>query len=302
MIINVHGGHSSYPNGAYGAVGTYLNESVEDRKVKDRVISLLRAQGHTVYDCTSDGATANAVLKNIVAKCNAHAVNLDVSIHFNSAGETAHGTEVWIKNGSKSRPYAEQIVNSIASLGFTNRGVKTRDDLYVLNKTKAPALLIECCFVNNAGDASLYNPDTMAEAIVRGITGGATVTPAPAPTPQPTPVPQKEQIGVDGYWGSSTTVFAQKKFGCSYVDGIVSRQPLANKKYCSACTTGWEFTNNYRGGSSLIKAIQRWVGVSADGLIGKGTITALQRKLGVSADGYMGRNTVMAFQRYLNNL
>lgn len=134
----------------------------------------------------------------------------------------------------------------------------------------------------------------------------SSVAPAPAPTPVPTPAPApqpaKEQIAVDGSWGKATTILAQKVFGCSCKDGVVSRQPAVNKKYCVACsTTSWEFTNNYSGGSSLVKAIQRYLGLGQDGYMGKGTITALQRMLGVTADGYMGHNTVKAFQRWLNN-
>ena len=71
MIINVHAGHADYGKGACGAVGTYLNESVENRKVKNIVIEMLRAQGHTVYDCTvDDGKNQADVLSKIVAKCN----------------------------------------------------------------------------------------------------------------------------------------------------------------------------------------------------------------------------------------
>jgi murein L,D-transpeptidase YcbB/YkuD len=93
---------------------------------------------------------------------------------------------------------------------------------------------------------------------------------------------------------------AQKKFQTG-VDGIISRQPTVNKKYCPACsTTSWEFTKNYRGGSTLIKAIQRHLGIVSDGYMGKESIKALQRMLGVTADGYMGQNTVKAFQRWLN--
>ena len=84
MIINVHGGHSLKCRGASG----YLDEVNEDRKVKNRVIELLRANGYTVYDCTDDnGATQNANLKAIVSKCNDHKVDLDVSIHLNAGAE-----------------------------------------------------------------------------------------------------------------------------------------------------------------------------------------------------------------------
>jgi hypothetical protein len=134
----------------------------------------------------------------------------------------------------------------------------------------------------------------------------SSVAPAPVPTPVPTPAPApqpaKEQIAVDGSWGKATTILAQKVFGCSCVDGIVSRQPLVNKKYLEGAYEGsWQFTDNYNGGSSLIKAIQNWLGIKADGYMGKGSVMALQSRLGVRADGYMGKNTVKAFQKWLNN-
>ena len=53
---NIHAGHCPQGQGASGAVGI-LQESVEDRKVKNRVISALKGAGHTVYDCTCDEKT-----------------------------------------------------------------------------------------------------------------------------------------------------------------------------------------------------------------------------------------------------
>lgn len=119
-------------------------------------------------------------------------------------------------------------------------------------------------------------------------------------TPKPTPKPSNK-ISVDGEWGKATTRAAQRVF-CTTIDGIVSRQIAKYKKYMPAClSSSWEFkASGYHGGSELIKAIQKWLGVSADGLCGQGTIKALQRKLGCTADGIMGKNTVSAFQKYLN--
>ena len=49
------------------AVGL-INESTENRRVKDEVISKLRQLGHTVYDCTVDNGTGQTdVLKKIIA-------------------------------------------------------------------------------------------------------------------------------------------------------------------------------------------------------------------------------------------
>lgn len=178
MKINVHAGHNPDGKIACGAVGL-IKESTEARKVKDLVVKYLKQLGHTVYDCTiSNGTSQNDVLKKIVTKCNVHKVDLDVSIHFNSGAKDKKGnkkttgTEVYIYSlSNKAKTYAQRTVNVIASLGFKNRGVKRSLTLYFLRKTKSPAMLIECCFVDDKDDTNLYNADKMARAIVKGITG-----------------------------------------------------------------------------------------------------------------------------------
>ena len=178
MRINVHAGHNPAGKVACGAVGL-INESTENRRVKDEVIAQLQALGHTVYDCTENNGTGQTdVLKKIVTKCNQHAVDLDVSIHFNSGagnpggnGKTT-GVEAYVYSASSAaKPYAEKICQAIANLGFRNRGVKTSSTLYVLKHTVSPAVLIECCFVDDKDDVELYDYQKMAAAIVRGITG-----------------------------------------------------------------------------------------------------------------------------------
>lgn len=178
MIINVHAGHNPDGKIACGAIG-FIKESTEARKVKDEVISQLRQLGHTVYDCTVDNGTSQSdVLKKIVEKCNAHTVDLDVSIHFNSGardnagnGNTT-GTEVYVySTSSKALWAASGVCSAISALGFKNRGVKVNSCLYVLKHTSSPAMLIECCFVDDKDDVQLYNAQKMAAEIVYGITG-----------------------------------------------------------------------------------------------------------------------------------
>ena len=118
------------------------------------------------------------MLKKIIAKCNAHTVDLDVSIHFNSGSgdrdgnEKTTGVESYIYSStSKAKVFAEKICQAISNLGFKNRGVKISQKLYVLKNSKAPALLVECCFVDDKDDAQLYSYEEMADAIVYGITG-----------------------------------------------------------------------------------------------------------------------------------
>lgn len=172
---NVHAGHCPQGQGASGAVGI-LQESVEDRAVKNEVIRLLRAEGHTVYDCTCDeNTTKQGCLNKIVAKCNQHSVDLDISLHLNSGrndyggdGSTG-GVEVW-NYDTGTQEISDRICEAIATgLGIRNRGTKYDKDLFVLANTKSKALLVECCFVDDKDDAKAWDAKRCAEAIVEGI-------------------------------------------------------------------------------------------------------------------------------------
>lgn len=188
---NVHAGHCPQGQGAHGAVGI-LKESVEDRIVKDEVIRLLKDQGHTVYDCTcNENTTKTGCLSKIVKKCNAHKVDLDISIHLNSGrndykgdGSTG-GVEVW-NYSRKTEEVSGRICSEITkALGIQNRGTKYDPSLYVLKHTESPALLIECCFVDDKDDADKWEPKACAKAIVEGVLNkslGNTTTSKPIET------------------------------------------------------------------------------------------------------------------------
>lgn len=182
---NVHGGHSLKCRG----VSDLLDEVNEDRAVKNKLIELLRANGYTVYDCTDDySTTQKANLRNIVSKCNAHDVDLDISIHLNSGRNDSNGdgktggVEVF---GYDDRIYgvaykiAENISNTLG-IGFHGSPVKYRKDLCVLRETKAKAILIECCFVDDKDDANHWNDTKCAMAIASALgckTNTSTVKP-----------------------------------------------------------------------------------------------------------------------------
>lgn len=107
-------------------------------------------------------------------------------------------------------------------------------------------------------------------------------------------------ISVDGVWGPELTRRLQEIFGTG-VDGKISNQPISNKKYCTGITAA-EWSNHLSGGSALIKAIQKWSGVTADGYIGPQTIRAMQRKLGTQVDGVISNPSAMvrALQEWCN--
>lgn len=308
---NVHGGHNSIVPGAV----SILNEVTEDRKVKNKLISLLKSAGHTVYDCTDDsGRTSGANLANIVAKCNKHSVDLDISIHLNAGrGDTkgdgsTGGVEVFCYD-SKTKDVAQNICNAIASaFGYHNRGVKYSTGLYVLRKTKSKAILIECCFVDDKDDTKVWNADKCAEAIYKGLTGktassSGSSSQTATPKPPAASTPSSNKLDVDGKWGVKTTKRLQQIFGTT-ADGLVSNQFLCYKnENPGLMDASWEWYTNPSGYSPLIKAIQKKVGATADGHIGPKTIKKMQNWLGTTADGVVSNPSPMvkALQRWCNN-
>lgn len=180
---NVHGGHNPANKIACGAADI-LDESLEDRLVCKAVIKYLKAAGHTTYNCTVDNGTSQRdVLQKICAKCNAHDVTLDVSIHFNS-GRNKHksngkpgGFEIWATNytGIKKEASARIIAN-LKKLGMNTHGdpYKTTSNLYYLNHTNAKAILVEVEFVDDKDSANIYKKigyDKIGKAIAEGIIG-----------------------------------------------------------------------------------------------------------------------------------
>lgn len=177
MKIGIDMGHTLSGEGT-GSQGCGYKEQNLTRELGKIVIEMLKKEGHTIYDCTVDKSSNNAQqLIDRVNKANKQPLDLFVSIHFNACvndvkgdGRTT-GTEVLLHSmSSKAKPYAERIVKKIANVGLKNRGVKTHN-AYVLKHTKAPALLIETCFIDDRDDMNVYlkSPKKVAKAIVEGI-------------------------------------------------------------------------------------------------------------------------------------
>lgn len=154
----------------YGAVGVKA-ESNLTREVGTRVISKLKALGHTVINCYKDSCSSvGDSLSYRTNTANNNNVDIFISIHFNCFNSSAHGTEVFTYGG-KEIPQARNILNNIVALGYTNRGLKDGSNLYVLKHTKMKAMLIECCFCDSSSDMTKYNAENMANAIVKGLVG-----------------------------------------------------------------------------------------------------------------------------------
>jgi|GEM_PF-754729 len=173
---NNSAGHNPDGKIGSGAIGL-IKESTEARKVVEEMCKLLRENGHTANDLTvNNGTSATDVLNKLIEKHNGISADMNISVHFNSGANDKNGNgkttgvEVLVYNLSADNTVAKRVCDSIAkSTGLTNRGLKERPNLAFLRGTKGKAMLIECCFVDDADDVKLYNYKTMAKAIVEGI-------------------------------------------------------------------------------------------------------------------------------------
>lgn len=118
------------------------------------------------------------------------------------------------------------------------------------------------------------------------------------------PALASDKLVVDGYWGAATVRKLQSALE-TYVDGVVSAQPLENKKYLASCVASgaWQFTARYGGGSAMVAKLQSKIGCTPDGWFGTNSVKALQRYLGTTVDGTLseGSECVKAMQRRLND-
>jgi N-acetylmuramoyl-L-alanine amidase len=153
MKVVISSGHGALVRGA----SDVLDEVDESRKVVDQVAHNLKANGIDVTTFHDDTSTSqNQNLETIVDFHNSHQRDLDCSVHFNAYQHTTKpmGTEVLYVTQDA---LAEEVCDGIVEAGnFTDRGPKYRSDLYFLNNTEEPSILIETCFVDSEADAELY--------------------------------------------------------------------------------------------------------------------------------------------------
>jgi hypothetical protein len=134
-----------------------MDEVEEARAVVPEVAKHLRAHGHEVVEFNDDTSRSqDENLKTIVDFHNSQSRDLDISVHFNAYVPTtgARGCEVLYVTQEE---VAAKVSAAIAEAGgLINRGAHYRSDLYFLNGTSAPSILIEVCFVDAQADVDAY--------------------------------------------------------------------------------------------------------------------------------------------------
>ena len=114
----------------------------------------------------------NDTLSEEIRECNAYNPDLAIDIHNNAGG--GDGAEAFYHyKGGTSQTLAANILKEIVEIGQNSRGTKIKlndlgtDYFGFIRETKAPAVIVECAFVDNATDMKII--DTEAERKVMGV-------------------------------------------------------------------------------------------------------------------------------------
>lgn len=168
LLVAGHGGSDP------GAPGCGYREADLARQLVSLIIPKLEQYADvTVYDFKRK---LLADLNNGL-KYNFRQFDYVLEIHFNAAGSAANGTEILIHSNVTEHTVNRLVLQNMVSVGFSNRGVKRRSDLGVMNtcyKQGVNYSLLETCFITSSKDINLYESkkNEIATAIVNGIAEG----------------------------------------------------------------------------------------------------------------------------------
>ncbi|HOQ84474.1 MAG TPA: N-acetylmuramoyl-L-alanine amidase [Phycisphaerae bacterium] len=173
--VMIDPGHGGKDPGAWKGTRSRLPEKAIVLDIGNNVGRILQSRGAKVY-----ATRTTDVYPSLDARAKAadrYKVDLFVSIHADSAPKNpaASGVEVHIQKNTrgKSLEAARCILAAVKKAGIEVRGWQSTN-LHVLREHSRPAVLIECGFLTNHGDATKLNDSAyrarLAAAIADGIT------------------------------------------------------------------------------------------------------------------------------------
>lgn len=165
--IAVDAGHGGRDPGAVSTSGLKEADLVET--IAYRTAELLKEMEAEVV------LVPRGSLATRVDAINRNRVDIAVSIHLNGAeNPEACGTEVlYFKNSRNGRRLASLILKELVYLlKRRERGIKGRDDLAILKRTRMPAVIVEPLFLTNPEEEALIKLEETQQRIAIGITRG----------------------------------------------------------------------------------------------------------------------------------
>jgi len=153
-----------------GAVANGFNE--KDLNLSIALACRAELERHNVQVLMSRTKDENDTLREEIKECNAYKPDLAVDIHNNAGG--GDGLEVYhYTKGGTSLVLARAIEKEVVAIGQNSRGIKPNvirgivEYFGFIRETLAPAVLVECAFVDNNKDLEII--DTEAERKAMGI-------------------------------------------------------------------------------------------------------------------------------------
>ena len=218
-----HGGKDS------GAVGNGFEEADLNLAIATACCAELERHGVSVkMSRTKDEADP---LADEIKECNAFKPDLALDIHNNAGG--GDGAECFYHyKGGTSKTLANNVLTEIVKIGQNSRGAKIKknaqgkDYFGFIRETAAPAIIVECAFVDNKNDIKIIDTaaeqTTMGIAIAKGILttlGIAYKVATAAPAPAETSKLYKVQVGA--YKNKANATAMQKKLKAAGFDAII---------------------------------------------------------------------------------
>ena len=174
LLIAGHGGKDP------GACSSYGTEATETRRVVNQLKANLLCYNNVSVDVYNTSRDCYTDCGNGTLQVSFSNYSYVFEVHFNSATAAAKGTEIYVTRSESGVTVEQAVVNKIAALGFTNRGVK-RSNFRVISRAKSAGVssaLLEVCFISNKDDMSRYNSkfQQVCDAISSGIAQGFGLT------------------------------------------------------------------------------------------------------------------------------
>ena len=267
-------GHGGYDSGAVGngfkekdltlSVGKYCNERLKQYGIETKI--------SRTTDCDSS-------IKSKVAASNAFKANVCMDIHINAGG--GDGSEVYYSHVSPNgKKLAQSIVDATLAIRQNTRGIKVRldkdgTDYYgMIRETDAPAVLVECAFIDNATDIQIINTEAKRKAFGYAIADGVAKylgvkmpsTSKPTTPSKPTTATVKiEALNLKDYLKEgdrNLAVYSYKQLLALLKEKGIIAQGVDNNEIFGA------------GTRTATMQVQKAAGITVDGLAGPQTIRA----------------------------
>lgn len=175
-IDDGHGRETAGKRTPIFADGSVMLENMYNDAVGKLLGELLEKHGFQVIFVAPE--ETDTPLQIRVKRANAGKADIYISIHANAYGNgwnPANGVESWIYSEANEETIrlAEYIQAAfVQETGRKDRGVKKSSNLYVLNSTRMPAVLVEGGFMTNSEEAALLRSDEYRQKSAVGICKG----------------------------------------------------------------------------------------------------------------------------------